>query len=84
MNYKQKIHRVFKFLILIVDWKSWVVFITKHINANVAFPFNFTKIFSSHRKLSPIIIKIISKLFISLCNSFSMYFYMINMPNMTT
>ena len=38
MNYKQKIHWVFKFLIWNANWKSQFVFITKHINARIKFP----------------------------------------------
>ena len=55
-----------------------------------AFCFNFAKkffglakIFFSNRKLNPIIIKIIKKLFIIFCSTFWMYFYWIKMPNMT-
>ena len=82
VSYKQQVYRVFKFLIWNVNWKSQLVFITIHINANVAFLFNLAKIFLSHRELNPVIIKIISKLFIGLSNSFWMSFYGINMPNM--
>ena len=82
-NYMQQIHRVFKFLVWNVNWKSQFVFITKHVNANVVFCFNLAKIFFSHRKFNSIIIKIINKFFIFFCNSFWMYFYRINMPNMT-
>ena len=67
ISYKQQIRRVFKFLIRNANWKSQLVFITKHIDTNVAFCFHLPKIFFSHRKLNPSIIKIISKLFISLC-----------------
>ena len=83
ISYKQQIHRVFKFFVWNVDWKNQLVFITKRINANVVFTFNLGKIFPLHRKLNPIIIKTISKFFIILCDSFWMYFYWINMPNMT-
>ena len=82
ISYKQEVYRVFKFLIWNVNWKSQLVFITIHINANVAFLFNLAKIFLSQRKLNPVIIKIISKLFIGLSNSFWMSFYWINMPDM--
>ena len=100
VSYKQKIHGVFKFLIWNVNWKSHPIFITKHVNANIVYFFNLAKIFSLHRKLHPIIIKIANKLFIFLhnffwisnmpnkffinfSNFFWMYFYRINMPNMT-
>ena len=66
ISYKQQIHRVFKFLIRNANWKSQLVFITKHIDTNVVFCFNLPKIFFSHTKLNPSIIKIISKLVISL------------------
>ena len=81
INYKQQIHQVFKFLIWSFNWKSQLVFITKHINANVVFYFNLAKKLFSHRKTNSIII--IRKLFVVLCNSFWVYFYGINMPNMT-
>ena len=83
ISYMQQIHRVFKFLIWDVKWKSQFVFITKHVNANIVLFFNLGKIFFSHRKFNSILIKIINKLFVILCNSFRMYFYWINMPNMT-
>ena len=82
ISYQQQTHPVFKFLIWNVNWKTQLVFITKHINANVVFCFNLTKIFLSYKKLNSIIIKIISKLFVILCNSLWIYFYWINMPNM--
>ena len=41
------------------------------------------QIFFSYRKPNSIIIKIISKLFVILCNSLWMYFYRIDLPNMT-
>ena len=83
INYKQQIHQVFKFLIWNVYWKNQLVFITIHINANIALFRTFARIFLIYRKLNSIIIKIISELFISLCNTFWVYFYGINMPNMT-
>ena len=83
INYKQQIYRVFKYLIWNVNWKCQFVFITKHVNANIVLFFNLAKIFFSHRKPNPIIIKIINKFFTLPCNSFWMYFYRINMPNMT-
>ena len=83
INYKQQIHRVFKFLIWNVNWKSQFVFITKHVNANVVLFLNLAKTFFSHRKFNSIIIKIINKIFIFFCDSFWMYFYRINMPYMT-
>ena len=60
------------------------MFITKKIDANVAFRFNFTKIVFQHRKFNSIIVKIVNKLLIFLRNSFWMYFYWINMLYMTT
>ena len=63
INYKQQIHRVFQFLIWNVNWKSHLVFIAKHVNANVVLFFNLPKIFFSHRKFNSIILKIISKFF---------------------
>ena len=57
-------YRVFKFLIWNEDWKNQLILITKHINANVVFCFNFAKILFSHRKFNSIIIKITHKLFI--------------------
>ena len=60
-----------------------IVFITKHVNANVVLFFNLAKIFFSHRKPNPIIIKLINRLFMFPCNSFCMYVYMIDMPDMT-
>ena len=83
INYKQQIQRVFKFLIWNVNWRNQLVFITKHVNANTVLLFNLAKIFFLHRRFNPIIIKIIIKFFISPCDSFWMYFYGINMPNMT-
>ena len=83
INYKQRIHWVLKFLIWNVNWKNQLVFVTKHINANIIFCFNLSKIFFSHRKSNPIIITIINKLIIILRNSFWISFYKINMPNMT-
>ena len=83
INYKQQIHRVFKFLIWNVNGKSQFVFITIHINANIILFSILLKSFFSHSKFNSIIIKIISKFFIFPCNSFWMYFYRINMPNMT-
>ena len=83
INYKKQIHRVFKFLIWNVDWKNELIFVTKYVNANVAFCFNLAKIFFSHRKLNPTIIKIISKLFIILYNYFWICFYGIKIPKMT-
>ena len=58
-----------------LNWKSQFFFITKHINTNDVFCFNFAKIFFSNRKPNPIIIKIINTFFIFPCNSFCMYFY---------
>ena len=63
INYKQQIRRVFQFLIWNVNWKSHLVFIAKHVNANVVLFFNLPKIFFSHRKFNSIILKIISKFF---------------------
>ena len=84
ISYKQQIHRVFKFLIWNVNWKNQLIFITKHVNANIVLFFNLAKIFFSHRKkLNSMTIKIINKVFIFPCNSFWMYFCRINMPNMT-
>ena len=83
INYKQHILRVFKFLIWNINWKNQFSFITKHVNTNVVLFLNHAKIFSPHRKPTFIIIKIISKFFVILCNSFWMYFYGINMRNMT-
>ena len=40
INYTQQTHKVFKFFIWNVNWKSQPIFITKHINANVVFCFN--------------------------------------------
>ena len=74
INYKQQIYRVFKFLIWDVNWKSQLVFITTHIIANIVFCLNLGKIFFTNRKLNSIIIKIISKFFVILCNSFWMCF----------
>ena len=67
-----------------LNWKSQFFFITKHINTNDVFCFNFAKIFFSNRKPNPIIIKIINKFFIFPCNSFCMYFYWTNVPNMAS
>ena len=61
ISYKQEVYRVFKFLIWNVNWKSQLVFITKHVSANVVLRFNFIKIIFSQRKPNPIIIKTISK-----------------------
>ena len=83
INYKQQIRRVFEFLIWNVNWKSQFVFTTIHINAKIVLFFNLSKIFFLPREFNSIIIKIISKLFVILCNSFWVYFYWINMPNMT-
>ena len=74
INYKQHIYRVFKFLIWNVDWKNQLVFIAIQANANVVFRFNLAKSFYSNRKPNLIIIKIINKLFILLCNSVWMHF----------
>ena len=81
INYKQQIYWIFKFLI--GNWKNQLVFITIHVNANVVFPLNLAKYFFSYSKLNSIIIKITSKHFTGLSNSFWMCFYRINMPNMT-
>ena len=62
---------------------SYFTFIAKNIDANVAFHFKFTKFFFWHRKFHSIIIKIINKFFNFLRISFWMYFYWVNMPNMT-
>ena len=83
ISYEQQIHWIFKFLILDMNGKSQLIFITIHINANILFRFNLAKIFFSHRKSNSIIIKIIIKFFIFLCNSFWMYFCSIYMINMT-
>ena len=83
INYQQQIHGVFKFLISNINWKSQFALKTKHVNLNIVFYFNLANIFFWNRKPNPIIIKIISKFFIFPCNSFWMYFYRINMPNMT-
>ena len=83
INCKQEIYRVFKYLIWNVNWKSQFVVIIKHINANIVLSFNLAKTFFSHRKFNSIIVQIISKLFVILCNSFWMYIYGIKMPNMT-
>ena len=84
ISYKQQqVRRVFKFLIWNINWKSQFVFITIYINANNVLFFSLAKIFFSYRETNPIIIKIISQLFIILCNSLWMYIYRIDMPNMT-
>ena len=44
--------------------ENWLVFITKHVNANVVFCFNFAKILFSNGKPNSIIIKILNKFFI--------------------
>ena len=75
INYKQQIHRVMKFLIWNINWKSQFVSIIIYINANIVLPFNLAKIFFSHRKFNPNIIKIISKLSVILCNSFEKHFW---------
>ena len=64
IKYKQRIHRIFKFLTRNVNWKSQLVFITKHVNANVIFHLSLVKIFFLHRKLNSILIKIFKKFFI--------------------
>ena len=84
INHKQQIHGNFKLLIWNVDWKGLLVLVTKNFNANIVFLFNFIKIFFLHRKFHSIIIKIINKFFIHLCNFFWTYFYGINIPNMTS
>ena len=83
INYKQQILLVLKFLIWNINCKNQFSFITKHFNTNIVLFLNNAKIFSLHRKPIFIIIKIISKFFVILCNSFWMYFYSINMRNMT-
>ena len=70
INYKQQIHWIFEGLVWNVNWKSQFIFIIKHVNANIVLFSNLAKIFFSHRKPNPIIIKIISKFFIFPCNSF--------------
>ena len=65
INYKQQIHRVFKFFIWNVNWKNQLILMTKHLNGNVVFFFDPAKVFLSHRKSSSIIIKIINKFFLS-------------------
>ena len=82
IKYLQQIHWIFTFLIWNVDWKSQLVFITIPIHSNAVLFLNLAKIFFLHRKSNPIIIKIVNKLFVVLCNSFWMYFYGIIMPNM--
>ena len=84
INYKQQIHRVFKFLIWKVNWKNHLIFITKHVNVNIVLFFNLAKIFFSNSKSNPIIVKIISKFFIFSRNFFWMYFYRISVSNMTS
>ena len=83
INYKQQVHWIFEILIRNVHWKSQLIFIAKYIDTNVIFRVNFTKIFFWYRKCNFSVIKIINKLFIFLRNSFWMYFYWINMPNLT-
>ena len=83
ISHKQQIHRIFKFLIWNVNSKTQFILTTIHVNANVLLFLSLAKIFFSHRKFNPIIIKTISKFFIVLCDSFWMYFFWINMPNMT-
>ena len=63
ISYEQQIHHVFKFLIWNLNWKSQLVFITKHINANVSFCSSLAKIFFSQRKLNSIIRLLTSFLF---------------------
>ena len=62
--------------------KSQFILITKNIDTNVVFRFNFTKFFR-YRKFNSFIIKVINKLFIFLFNSFWMYFYWVNMSYVT-
>ena len=83
INYMQQIHRVFKFLIRNVNQKNQTILATKHVNANIILFFNLAKVFFLNTKVNSIIFKIISKFFIFLCNFFWMYFYGINMPNIT-
>ena len=83
INDMLKIYQPFKFWIWNKNWKNQSIFVTKHVNANVAFSLNLAKIFFLYRKLNSIIIKIFSQVFITFSNSFWIYFYRIIMPNMT-
>ena len=80
INYEQQIHRVFKFLIWNVSWKRQPIFLTKYVNTNIVSCFNLAKIFLFYRKIIIIIIKLFNKFFIFFWDSFSAYFYTINMP----
>ena len=73
INYKQQIHRVFKFLIWNINWKSHLVFITKQVNANFFLSQSCWNLFLAQETF--IIKNIISKLFVILCNSFWIHFY---------
>ena len=84
-------HQIFAANLKIFATKNFKIFDLKcklekpctiHINTNTVFFFNLAKTFFIYRKFNSIIIEIISKLFIGLCNSFWVYFYKINMPNM--
>ena len=77
MDYAQQIHWTFKHLIENVNWKVWFIFIIKNIDGNVIFSFNFDKIFFWYRKFNFAVIEIIKKLFIFLCNSFWIFFFLI-------
>ena len=72
----------FQIFDLICELEKSVYFHNKKIDANVVFRFNLSKRSFWHRKFNSIIIKMFNKFFIILPNSFWMYFYWINMPNM--
>ena len=59
------------------------MFVIKNINANIVLLFNLAKIFFLHRELNLIIIEITHYFFILWRNSFWIYFYKINMSDMT-
>ena len=60
INYKQQIHRVFKFLIWNVNWKNQPILVTKHVNGNVVLFFNLAEIFFLHREFNSIITSFLS------------------------
>ena len=63
-SYQQKIHTAIKFdtdVLMYINRINQIIFITKDINANIVFLFNFSKVFSRNEKFNAFIIKIINQ-----------------------
>ena len=75
INQKQQTYWVFNVLIRKINWKKQPIFVTKYVNANIAFYFNIVKIFLFYKKLSSTVIKFFSNFFVDIFYFSWMFFW---------